>query len=231
MTRPGQLVLDLAHAPVYAAADFLSAPCNRDARARIESWPAWSDFGLVLWGPEGSGKTHLAHLFRDRTGGILVPAAALVVDDVPALARYATVAVEDSDRGVGERALLHLHNLLRENGRSLLLTGRAPPSRWPVALPDLRSRLAALPIAAIGSPDDSLLEAVLFKLFADRQVRVGAEVVGFVLARMERSFAAARTLVAAIDAAALAQGRPVTVPLVRAVMGLEERREDGGDGA
>jgi len=128
------------------------------------------------------------------------------------------VVVEDADRGVDEAAMFHLYNLLRETGRTLLVTGREAPARWGLRLPDLRSRLSSIPAVGILAPDDGLLQSLLLKLFADRQLRVGPDVLAYVLLRMERSFDAARALVAAIDAAALARQRPVTVPLVREVM-------------
>lgn len=226
MTETAQLPLDFGHVPAFTEADFLTAASNAEAHGWIVRWPAWSFFALGIAGPAGSGKSHLAHVFRTRSGAATVAAAELAVDSVPDLAEYAAVVVEDADRGVDEAALFHLYNLLREAGRFLLLTGRAAPARWGVALPDLRSRLAAMPVASIGAPDDGLLEALLLKLFADRQLRVGPDVLAFMLPRMERSFAAARALVGAIDDAALARQRPVTVPLVRAVMGAGEAPAD-----
>ncbi len=109
--------------------------------------------------------------------------------------------------------------MIGEARHHLLLTGRQPPARWRLTLPDLRSRLSSIPVAAIGAPDDGLLEALLLKLFADRQLRIGPEIVSFLLPRMERSFDAVRALVAAIDAAALSGQRPVTIPLLRQVLG------------
>ena len=218
MTDPAQIPMDFGHVPGYSAADFLPAGSNAEAREWIMRWPAWPGFALGLWGPPGCGKSHLAQIFRQRSGGGLLSAADLTVDDVPRLAEYPTLVVEDADRGVDEAALFHLFNLLREMGRFFLLTGGQAPARWQCALPDLRSRLASIPVAAIHAPDDGLLEALLLKLFADRQLRVGPDVLAFLLPRMDRSFNAARCLVAAIDAAALARQRAVTVPLVRAVM-------------
>jgi chromosomal replication initiation ATPase DnaA len=164
----------------------------------------------------------LAAVFAARSGGVVIAAAGLTAEDPPALCTHPSVVVEDADRGVDEAALFHLHNLLRETGRHLLLTGREPPARWGLRLPDLRSRLTVLPLAAIGAPDDDLLQAVLVKLFADRQLRVGHDLLAYLLPRMERSFAAARDLVARLDAAGLAGQRPVSVPLAREVLARDE---------
>ena len=223
MVQAVQIPFDLGHVPAVSAVDFLVAESNAEAHLQIERWPDWRELALGLWGPAGCGKSHLAHLFLAKSGGILLPARSLVVADIPRLSEHPTVVVEDADRGVDEAALLHLYNHMREMGRFLLLTSRAAPSQWPIRLPDLRSRLTALPVAEIHSPDDDLLAAVLVKLFADRQMRVGPDVLNFILARMERSFDNARSLVAAIDAAALAGRRPVTVPLIRQVMQTGEQ--------
>lgn len=213
-----QLTLDLSRPPAYSAADFLPAPCNEAATGWIERWPDWPGFALALSGPPASGKSHLAHIFAAKSGSVVAPAEALTPDNIPDIASDRGVVVEDADRGVDETALFHLYNLQKEQGRPLLLTGREPPNRWKVALPDLRSRLATLPVAGIGSPDDMLLEALLVKLFSDRQLRIGPDVVAYVLPRIDRSFAAVHGLVDKLDKAALEGGRAVTVPLVRAVL-------------
>ncbi len=218
-----QLAFELPHRPALGAEDFLVAPANRDAVAWADRWPDWPAVGLVVWGPEGCGKSHLLQVWRERSGARVLPAAALTVAAVPELAR-APIALDDADRGVHEVALFHLLNLLNETHAHVLLTARAPAARWDVKLPDLRSRLLALPSVAVAAPDDDLMRAVLAKLFADRQLRVGADVIDYLVARIERSFAAMRGVVAALDAAALSRHRNLTVALAREV--LERLRSD-----
>ncbi|MEW5729338.1 MAG: DnaA/Hda family protein [Pseudomonadota bacterium] len=215
-----QFVLDLGHRPALGREDFLTAPCNAEAVAWLERWPDWPGHALALFGPEGCGKSHLIAAFTQAHAGVVAVAArALTPESVPTLVAGArVVAVDDLDALADEAAAFHLWNLTKETGRHLLLAGREAPARLRVALPDLRSRLAATPAVGIGAPDDSLLAAVLVKQFADRQLRVGAEVLTYVLGRMDRSFAAARAVVEALDKASLAERRPVTVPLARAVL-------------
>lgn len=214
-----QLPLDLGVRPAYGLEAFIVAESNRAAVAWIDAWPAWPSHGLALSGPPGSGKTHLCQVWRQRTGARLIGAPRLgagtppeLVGDAPAL------LLDDVAAPVPERPLLHLLNHLAEQGRFVLIAGREPPARWNVALPDLASRLAALPQVAIGAPDDALLAAVMAKLFRDRQLPVGGEVVDYLLPRMERSLSAAQALVAALDRAALAGRRPITVALARTVL-------------
>ena len=218
MTIPTQIPLDFGCEPAFSAEDFLVADCNAEAYDWICRWPEWPSFALALVGPAGCGKSHLAHVFAKQSGAWVVPASKLNVDVVPQMAEASALVVENADRGVNEPALFHLFNLLRETGRWLLLTGIEAPARWPVTLPDLRSRLSSIPVTAIRSADSSLLQAILLKLFADRQLRVNPDILTYILPRMERSFEAARTLVAAIDQAAMALQRPVTIPLVRQVL-------------
>jgi len=213
-----QLAFDLPLRPARERADFLVAAPNAGAVAQVDGWADWPQGKLMLLGPAGSGKTHLAHVWAAATGATVTPAAELGGADVPALAAGGRVAVDAAAAaagGAGAEALLHLHNLLAEGGGRLLLTARQPPRDWGMALPDLASRMAACATVRIGPPDDALLSAVLVKLFADRQVAVAPAVIAYLLARMERSFASAQAIVADLDARALAARRPITIDLAR----------------
>jgi chromosomal replication initiation ATPase DnaA len=222
VTQPRQLSLVLDLPVSRATEDFLVADCNRDAVRWIERWPAWPSPALVLYGADGCGKTHLAHVFVARSGGTFVEGDALSMSLATGKPDGAVAcAIDDADRLVAagpETAFLHLYNALAERGAKLLLTAHAPPSRWPIGLADLRSRLAAALSVGIGAPDDELIAGVLVKLFADRQVRVDDEVILYALPRIQRSFAAARRLVEQLDAAALASRRPISLQMIRELL-------------
>ena len=142
---------------------------------------------------------------------------------------YFDAADEIAGNPTRERVTLHVYNLIAEQGGHILFSARKPPGRWQIALADLRSRLNALPAVTIAPPDDAVLGAVLLKLFTDRQLQVGVEVIQFAVTRMERSFEAAERLVTALDKAALASQRRVTIPLLREVLprigGADQRDE------
>ncbi|HVL20908.1 MAG TPA: chromosomal replication initiator DnaA [Amaricoccus sp.] len=217
---PRQLVLDLAARPALGRSDFFVSPANALALAQIDAWPAWPGRRLAVAGPEGSGKTHLAHVWAARSQGRLIGAEELPGLDLAAVPEDAAFAVEDADGLFGaaaEEMLFHLCNHLAARG-SLLVTGREPPARWPLRLPDLASRLAVAPVARLELPDDDLLAAVLAKLFADRQLVVAPEVVRYLAVRIDRALAAAERVVTAIDRTGLAERRPVSLRLAGDVL-------------
>lgn len=216
---PRQLAFALDHAESFAREDFLSGPSNAVALALIESWPDWPAHAAVLVGPEGSGKSHLAAIWAAEAGARFLSGRALADANLPAALATGTLVVEDLAPGAfDERALFHLINLAREEGAYLLLTTSTPPAGWPVTIRDLGSRLKALPVVVLSAPDDVLLRAVLVKLFADRQLAADEQLVGYLAARIERSFAAARAVVARLDQEAMQRQRPLTRALAAEIL-------------
>jgi chromosomal replication initiation ATPase DnaA len=210
MSVPRQLALALPHAENFAREDFLTGASNEAALAMIERWPDWPDRALALVGPEGSGKSHLAAIWAEKTGARRLSARALRETDLIAALATGALVIEDASVPLDERALFHLLNLIREESAYLLLTAHASPGIWGAALPDLMSRLRAVPVVTLSAPDDALLRALLVKLFSDRQLAVDESLIGYLATRIERSFAAARQTVEQLDREALRQKRPVT---------------------
>ena len=206
---PRQLALALEHGESFDREDFLAGPGNAAALATIERWPDWPAQTLALVGPEGAGKSHLAAIWAKLAGGRQISSRALSAAAVPQeLATGALVIEDDGERD--EAALFHLLNLAQEERAGVLVTSRKLPASWPVTLPDLASRLRALPVVTLTAPDDALLRAVLVKLFADRQLAIGDDLIDYVANRIERSFAGARRAVLDLDREALRQMRPVS---------------------
>ncbi|MBI3436809.1 MAG: chromosomal replication initiator DnaA [Proteobacteria bacterium] len=219
LPAPRQLALSLPHAERFAREDFLSGPSNIAALSLIERWPDWPDRTVALIGPAGAGKSHLAAVWASGAGARAIASRALVGADLPtALATGALVVEDITPDAIDERALFHLLNFAREERAFVLLTARTAPGLWRVGLPDLLSRLRALPVVTLAPPGDALLRAVLVKQFSDRQVAVDEAVVSFVATRIERSFAAVRSIVRELDRAALQQQRPISRVLAAEVL-------------
>jgi chromosomal replication initiation ATPase DnaA len=219
---PEQLVFDLPVRPAMGRGDFFVSGSNAGAVALVEGWHAWPHHKLVLIGPEGSGKTHLAHVWAGLAGASIVAATAIREADMPRLSGAPALAIEDVPAIAGDREaetrLFHLHNALVGRGAPLLLTGRCAPPRWSLGLPDLDSRVRQAGLAHLDPPDDMLLTALLMKLAHDRGLRLTPAMLGHAVPRMERSFAAARAFVARLDARALAEKRPPRLSDAKAVL-------------
>jgi len=220
MTALRQLPLDLPHAGSRGREDLVVGRANAQAVELIDAWPDWPGPAVLLVGPPGSGKSHIASAWAQASGAMVVQAASIANALPPRAAAY---LVEDAGPGaVDEQALFHLLNHVRAERGHCLIVARTRPGEWGLTLPDLASRLRAAPMVEMREPDDALLRAVIVKLYADRQVEPAPAVVDYMVSRMERSLAAANALVAAIDAEALARKCRVTRPLAAAVMaGLE----------
>jgi chromosomal replication initiation ATPase DnaA len=213
-----QLALDLGHAESFAREDFLEGPSNAAALTMIERWPDWSTPILALAGPEGAGKSHLAAIWAADAGARFLSGRALRDANLPVALATGALVVEDLANGeFDERSLFHLLNLAREQEAYLLLTARTAPNGWTLSIPDLASRLRAIPVFTLDLPDEPLLRAVLVKLFDDRQLQVDESLVGYLIPRLERSFAAAKRAVEQLDSEALRQKRPVTRSLASEV--------------
>ena len=220
-----QLAFDLEPAENFSRDDFIRGAENAAALDLVDSWPNWPARTVAIVGPEGAGKSHLAAIWADAAGARRLASRALDESTVPAALATGALALEcGATQSAGaadldERALFHLLNLAKEQLGFLLLTARTAPAAWPIGLPDLASRLRAVPVVTLAAPDDAMLRAVLVKLFADRQVAVDEALISYLVVRIERSFAAARGVVATLDREALRRQRPVTRALAGEILG------------
>lgn len=218
-----QLAFDLPLRETFRRADFFVSAANAEVLAWIDEWQNWPEGKLVLCGPSGTGKTHLAHIWAHMAGALVLPATDLRSEDVQPIAALGRVAVEDVHMIAGdaqaEATLFHLHNMLAQSGGRLLVSAARPVRDWGLTLPDLHSRMQASTLVRLSPPDDALLSAALIKLFADRQLNPPAALIPYLAARMPRSLDAARVIVAALDAQALSQKRPISRTMAAALLG------------
>jgi chromosomal replication initiation ATPase DnaA len=209
--QPRQIAFALPHAESLSRDDFLEGPANAAGLSLIDSWPDWPNRVMLLAGPEGSGKSHLAAIWAEQAGARSTTAHTLTATDVPGQLATGALVVEDLKSGeFDERALFHLLNLAREDTAFVLLTARVPAVSLEIELRDLRSRLRAIPTVTLLPPDDQLFRALIVKFCADRQMSIDEAMVSFLASRIERSFVAARQAVELLDSEALRLGRPVT---------------------
>ena len=219
-SAPRQLALALEHSESFAREDFLSGACNAAALALIEAWPHWPGNIVVLTGPEGCGKSHIAAIWANIAGARTIAARVLDRLTVPSALATGALVIEDLvPQDFDERALFHLLNLAREEDAFVLLSARTAPAGWTFAIPDLASRVKAIPQVALSAPDDVLLRAVLVKSFTDRQIAVDESLIVYLSRRIERSFAAVRAIVARLDEEAMRRKRPLTRALAVEVLG------------
>jgi chromosomal replication initiation ATPase DnaA len=225
MAEPAlQIPLELGSRLAHGRGDFQVGLCNKSAVALIDRWPDWHAPLMIISGPAASGKSHLAAVWRDRSDAFNIKPELLLTHTAEQIAEKGKHLVLDGlDPWLGDRqaetALFHLYNIFwSDKQRSILATMRMPPAQAAFAVADLASRVRASLLASIAPPDDTLLASVLIKLFQDRQINTTADVIQYILPRMERSFSSARDIVEAADRASLAGKKPVTVALMRKVL-------------
>ena len=215
--------------------DFMVSECNAEAFAMVETWPNWLASGLVIYGPRGCGKSHLAHLFAARVQQALqtpIRVSILNAEQIKMrqVARIAAdnqcLVVENLTAKIDAEALFHLFNLLNEPTRCILWTSETAPSRLHLPLKDLQSRLNMLPSVEISAPDDIMLQTLIVKLFADRQIIISPEILNYIMQNTERSFAYVRDLVEEIDALSLAYQSAVNHQIVNRAMDILRQKND-----
>jgi len=222
--KPAQIPLNLTYRTASGRDNFLVAPPNEEAVTWIDRWPDWPGNFLMITGPSGCGKSHLTNVWQDQADADVITLdelAGLGIDELAARATRPLIC-EDMEGAFDEEAFLHLYNIIKETGSFLLMTAKAPPAKWPITLPDLRSRLGTVPVATVREPDDQLFASLIIKHFSDRQLAVDPDVVQYLLVRLERSFDEARKFVKRLDAQALAKKRKITLSLIRELLKKEQ---------
>ncbi|MBT8155538.1 chromosomal replication initiator DnaA [Epibacterium ulvae] len=225
-----QLSFDLPTKPALEREDFFVAPSNAMAVALLDPAFHWPSGKMVLTGPKGAGKTHLAHVWARQSGAWVIPAHALPHEDIATLSEGPMVVEDVPDIALdpaAQEALFHLHNLVLAAGHALMMTGRPAPNHWSLTLPDLQSRVQAATHAELQAPDDALLAVVLAKLFNDRQIAPKPDVIPYLVAHMDRTFAEAAQIVARLDQLSLSEKRSLSRPLaIRALSDLASPGQD-----
>ncbi|MEO1538043.1 MAG: DnaA/Hda family protein [Pseudomonadota bacterium] len=218
-----QLTFNLPMRESRERGDFFISEANALAVARLDDTSTWPNGKLVLIGPQGAGKSHLANVWAEQNGAEVIDAGDLGHRDIPAIATPLALEMRGLQPSQ-EEVVFHTHNHMLACRLPLLLIARTPPASWKLVLPDLKSRMEATDTVRIEGPDDALLAAVMVKQFADRQLAVAPNVIDWLVRNMDRSFAEAQKVVVALDQAALSEGRAITRPLAQRI--IADRRDD-----
>lgn len=229
MTQAQQLLLELPLKPNYSKADFIESTCNREAIQWIERWPDWPMKMLAIFGESGCGKTHLAHIWQEKSQArYLTPKDLSHLSPLEAITDASAIIIDDVDRMFLQNAMIegtspedwlfHFYNLVKEGDINLLLCCQNPPTQWQVSLPDLKSRLATIMSVSVNPPDEGALNAVLFKICSERGLNLSVDVAEYILRRVERSFDCLRSLVVTLDQLTLSEHRQLTLGVVRKVL-------------
>lgn len=230
----GQLPFAFESKRSYARDDFVPGDANAEALAFVDAWPAWPARVCALWGPAGSGKTHLGEIWRTQSSAEILDPRTLDAETVAGLAAGGAFFADDIDGSEGGAALFHLLNFVNQTNGWLLMTGCEAPQHWPTKVPDLHSRLTAVPGVSLQAPDEGLIARVLLKLFVERQLKVPEALIDYLVPRLERSFGDAERIVVLIDRLALQQKRNISVDIgTQAFRFLDAERQasaDNGEG-
>ena len=214
MTGFVQLPLMLSYRKAFGRSDFMVAPCNKEAISWIDKWPNWPVPAVLIYGESGSGKTHLASIFSEYR----LEAKDLTKDFIPYFQKK--IVVENLEELSSEEALFHLFNFVRDMGGYLLLTARAIPE---FKLVDLKTRIQSVPKAAIFMPDEAFVNEVLMHAFAERHILVEEYVLAYAMTHMARSFRAIQNLIQTADELSLAEGRKITIPVIKETLNRMEK--------
>ena len=225
--KPEQLPFLFEHRQCLNKEDFMVTECNVDAMRMVERWPDWNYFATLIYGQEGAGKSHIANVFAQHVSQTLqIPKKIPIInaDQIKQLSseklfeQSNVIVVEDIHPNINQEAMFHLYNKYRDEGGFILFTARNAPARMNFSLPDLQSRLNIVPTVEIKSPNQQLFNALILKLFADRQIDISPEVINYIATNAQRTFAYAKALVNEADKISLAKKRAVTINIIKDAM-------------
>lgn len=230
-----QYLLKFALNAYFGEEDFLVTSCNKLAYQTIKSWPYWPHFGLNIFGPKSSGKSHLAHIWINEVEKFIsrpvqipiIQAANINMKNINKIAsENQYLVIENVNADINQEAFFHLYNFYFAPERFVLFTSLEPFAKLKIKLPDLKSRLNTIPSAEILMPDDEMLTALIAKQFNDRQIIISQEVLNYILKNSERSFEYITRLVDEIDNISWTYGRAVSIPIVKeAILNLNKNQQ------
>ena len=213
-----QLVLKFPTQQAYKKEDFYVSPSNQEAYDFINSWPNWIRRIVNIFGPSGSGKSHLTSILKDKTSCLQVDGNKLNEQIFSKFKIKEALIIENLDENINEKLLFSLWNVALQDNKYLLITSAKPISSYKFKLKDLLSRASSSLIIGINLPSDDLISAILAKNFSDKQIKVEKKHIDYIIKRIDRSYEKISQFILTLDKYSLKKGSPFGLKLIKEVL-------------
>ena len=213
-----QLILKFPSHQAYKKEDFYVSPSNQEAYDLINSWPKWIKRTVNIFGPSGSGKSHLASILKSKTSYLQVEGKNLDDEIFFKFKIKESLIIEDLDEKVSEKLLISLWNTILQDNKYLLITSKKPINSFKFKLRDLMSRVTSSIIIGINLPSDDLISVILAKNFSDKQITVEKKHIDYIVKRIDRSYEKISQFILTLDKYSLKKGRPFALKLIKEVL-------------
>ena len=213
-----QLILKFPSHQAYKNEDFYVSPSNHEAYDLINSWPKWIKRTINIFGPSGSGKSHLASILKSKTTALSVQSTELNDKIFFKFKTKESLIIENLSEKVSENLLFSLWNIVLQDNKYLLITSTRPISTYKFKLLDLKSRSNSSVIIGINLPSDDLVSVILMKNFSDRQIKVEKKHIDYIIKRIDRSYEKISQFILTLDKYSLKKGSPFSLKLIKEVI-------------
>jgi len=213
-----QLILKFPTNKAYQKEDFYVSSSNKGAYEFINSWPKWIKRIANIFGPPGSGKTHLASILKSKTTTLKVESDALNDKIFFEFKINEALVIENLNEKVSENLLFSLWNLALQDNKYLLITSTKPISAYKFKLPDLKSRVSSSLMVGLNLPSDDLISVILAKNFSDKQIKFEKNHIDYIIKRIDRSYEKISQFILTLDKYSLKKGSPFSLKLIKEVL-------------
>jgi len=213
-----QLILKFPSSKVYLKEDFYVSPSNNEAYDFINNWPKWIKRICNIFGPTGSGKTHIASLLKNKTSFLEIKSNQLSDKTFFKFKTKEALIIEDLNEKVDEKLLFSIWNTSLQDNKYILITSSKPIYTYKFKLSDLKSRVNSCVSIGIKLPRDDLIGVILAKNFSDKQIKVNKKHIDYIIKRIDRSYEKISQFISILDKYSLKKGSPFNLKLIKEVL-------------